>query len=228
MSSPGFAFANPQPSPDNFDEFDPQDVYADSGIQATPITEAIPPSWKTLPVMSLSEVLGASAVAEIQKSKQIVFHAVGDTGGVKEPSHEFAVADAMTGDLGGKTYQSGRPALLYHLGDVVYYFGQERYYYDQFYDPYRDYDAPIFAIPGNHDGVIFPSEPVKYSLEPFYNNFCSQAPAHDPATAATLLVRWREAAREWRIASPNSEMASFHERVRKSGVRFPRFDLRPV
>ena len=181
MSSTGFAFANPQPSPDNFDEFNPQDVYADSSIQATPVTEPIPAPWKTPPVMSLSDVLGASAIAEIQASEQIVFHAAGDTGGIKEPSHQFAVADAMSADIGGKSYASGRPALFYHLGDVVYYFGQERYYYDQFYDPYRDYDAPIFAIPGNHDGVIFSGEPVKYSLEPFYNNFCSRTPSHDPA-----------------------------------------------
>src|SRR5271167_3487025 len=168
MSNSGFAFANPQPSPDNFDEFDPQDVYADSNVQ-------------TPPVMSLTDVLGVSGVQEIQKSGKIVFHSAGDTGGIKEPSHQFAVADAMTDDLGGKKYQSGRPAFFYHLGDVVYYFGQERYYYDQFYDPYRDYDAPIFAIPGNHDGELFPSEPVKYSLEAFYNNFCFKTPSQDPA-----------------------------------------------
>jgi len=181
MSNSGFAFANPQPSPDNFDEFDPQDVYADSKVQTTPVIEAIPVPWKTPPVMSLTDVLGVSGVQEIQKSGKIVFHSAGDTGGIKEPSHQFAVADAMTDDLGGKTYQFGRPAFFYHLGDVVYYFGQERYYYDQFYDPYRDYDAPIFAIPGNHDGELFPSEPVKYSLEAFYNNFCSKTPSQDPA-----------------------------------------------
>jgi hypothetical protein len=181
MSSTGFGFANPQPSPDDFDTFNPQDVYADSGISTTPITEAIPQPWETPPELSLTDILGASAVGQIQQAGQIVFHSAGDTGGVKEPSHQFAVADAMSGDLGGEDYQSGRPAFFYHLGDVVYYFGQERYYYDQFYDPYRDYAAPIFAIPGNHDGVLFSAEPVKYSLEPFYNNFCSRTPSHDPA-----------------------------------------------
>jgi hypothetical protein len=67
------------------------------------------------------------------------------------------------------------------LGDVVYFFGQERYYYDQFYDPYRDYAGPIFGIPGNHDGVLFQGEPVPYSLQPFYENFCSKQPSNDPA-----------------------------------------------
>ena len=131
--------------------------------------------------MALSDVLGPAAVQQIQASGQIVFHSVGDTGGVKEPSHQFAVADCLTDDLSGKDYSSGRPAFFYHLGDVVYFFGQERYYYDQYYDPYRDYAGPIFAIPGNHDGELFPSEPVKYSLQPFYENFCSKTPSKDPA-----------------------------------------------
>jgi len=181
MASPGFAFANPQPSPDDYNEFNPQDVFADSKISTTPVTETIPAPWKTPPVMSLSDVLNAIAIQGIQSAGKIVFHSTGDTGGVKEPSHQFAVADAMANDMGTETYAAGRPAFFYHLGDVVYYFGQERYYYDQFYDPYRDYAGPIFAIPGNHDGVLFKSEPVAFSLAPFYENFCAKAPTSDPS-----------------------------------------------
>ncbi len=176
-----FAFENPKASPDNFDEFNPQDVYADSAVATKPVTEPVPAPWKTPPVLSLADVLGASVVQQIQSAGQIVFHSVGDTGGVKEPSHQFAVADAMAADIGSHTYADGRPAFFYHLGDVVYFFGQERYYYDQFYDPYRDYAGPIFAIPGNHDGVLFSAEPVPYSLAPFVENFCAKAPANDPA-----------------------------------------------
>jgi hypothetical protein len=181
MASPGFAFANPQPSPDNYDEFNPQDVAADSKIVATQVIEAIPAPWRTPPVISLSDVIGASANQQIQAAGKIVFHSAGDTGGIKEPSHQFAVADAMAGDIGTEKYADGRPSFFYHLGDVVYYFGQERYYYDQFYDPYRGYAGPIFAIPGNHDGVLFKSEPVAFSLAPFYENFCSKAPTNDPS-----------------------------------------------
>lgn len=181
MPAPGFAFANPHPSPDNFDTFNPQDVYADSGINTTPVTEPIPAPWKTPSEMSLGDVLGGASIQQIQNSGQIVFHSIGDTGGIKEPSHQFAVADGMTQQLQGKTYASGLPAFCFHLGDVVYYFGQERYYYDQFYDPYRDYNAPIFAVPGNHDGAMFPKEVAKYSLEAFYNNFCSKTPGSDPS-----------------------------------------------
>lgn len=102
MSATGFAFANPQPSPDDFNTFDPQDVYADSGITTTPVTEAIPAPWKNPPVMALADVLGSAVVQQIQKSGEIVFHAAGDTGGIKEPSHQFAVGDALSADIGGK------------------------------------------------------------------------------------------------------------------------------
>jgi hypothetical protein len=115
MASPGFAFANPKPSPDNYDEFNPQDVFADSGIAEIQITEAIPSPWKTPAVMSLSDVLDASVIQQIQAAGKIVLHSVGDTGGVKEPSHQFAVADAMAADIGTETYANGRPAFFYHL-----------------------------------------------------------------------------------------------------------------
>lgn len=107
ISCTGFVFANPQPSPDDFNTFDPQDVYADSAVVAAPVVEAIPAPWKNPPVMALADVLGSAAVQQIQNAGQIVFHSVGDTGGVKEPSHRFAVADAMTDDLTGKDYSSG-------------------------------------------------------------------------------------------------------------------------
>ena len=183
MPASGFAFANPQPSPDNLNTTDPKDAYADdSGVQAAPVTEPIPAPWKTPEEMLLADVLGTQTVQQIQSAGKIVFHSLGDTGGIKEPSHQYAVADAMTKDFDEEAdYKSGRPAFCYHLGDVVYYFGQERYYFDQFYDAYRDYDGPIFAIPGNHDGEMFPKEQAQYSLQAFYNNFCSKAPVKDPA-----------------------------------------------
>jgi len=165
MASNGFAFGDPKPSPDNFDTFNPKDVFADPGIFVQAIPEPIPTPCRTPPVMSLDEVLGKAAVQQIQNSGRIVFHSIGDSGGIKEPAHQFNVSDALTADLSNKGYSNGRPAFLFHLGDVVYYFGQEVYYFDQFYDPYRDYDAPIFAIPGNgHRG---PSPTLYWERRPF-------------------------------------------------------------
>jgi len=180
MPSPGFAFADPRPTPDNYDTFNPKDVFADSGVPVPPPEiEPIPPPTRTPLAMALSDVVGTAATNQIQQSGQIIFHSVGDTGGVKNPAPQFAVADGLISDLAGKDYSKGRPAFLYHLGDVVYYFGQEQYYFDQFYDPYRDYDGPIFAVPGNHDSAIAPSIPVPYSLQPFVDNFCTKTSVHN-------------------------------------------------
>jgi len=75
------------------------------------------------------------------------------------------------------------PAFFFHLGDVVYNFGEAQYYYDQFYEPYRAYDRPIFAIPGNHDGMVFGSSssaPQVPTLTAFLTNFCSATPDSSP------------------------------------------------
>lgn len=174
----GFVFADPKPTPDDYSNFSKAQTDADANAKTSSSLEPFP----TTPqpgAMNLTQVLGASTVAQINSANNIVFHCVGDTGGVKEPSKQFAVADTMTSDLDGKTYQTGRPAFFYHLGDVVYYLGQEQYYYDQFYDPYRDYDAPIIAIPGNHDGMISPSIKGMKTLGGFLDNFCTTKSTHN-------------------------------------------------
>ena len=71
------------------------------------------------------------------------------------------------------------PAFLYHLGDVVYYDGEHGSYYQQFYEPYLHYPAPIFAIPGNHDTDVG-VPPNHTALEPFMANFCDTTPEHLP------------------------------------------------
>ena len=60
------------------------------------------------------------------------------------------------------------------------------FYYDQFYDPYRDYPAPIFAIPGNHDGMVAPNSSA-VTLDAFRSNFCTAgAPPHRTPEAGEL------------------------------------------
>ena len=100
-----------------------------------------------------------------------MFHSVGDTGSVVGPTTQSLVADKMVSDF-TEPDAADVPSFFFHLGDVVYYFGESTYYYDQFYEPYRDYPAPILAIPGNHDGVVYASDPEP-SLSAFLRNFCS-------------------------------------------------------
>jgi hypothetical protein len=132
-----------------------------------------PPDPKNL-LMSLADAFGstgAAKVAAIAASGQIVFHCVGDTGSTKGPATIEEVADKMCADM-QEADPADVPSFFYHLGDVVYDFGQDDYYYDQFFDPYRNYNAPIFAIPGNHDGEVYPADPSG-SLQAFQKVFCS-------------------------------------------------------
>jgi Calcineurin-like phosphoesterase len=166
------AFGDPDLTPDNFSSFSKREITADAAEKGLEQLEPIPPARSTAP-MDLASVIGSSATQTIQASGKITFHTVGDTGGVHSPRFQFAVADAMTNDSGTGA------AFWYHLGDVVYYFGQQQYYFEQFYDPYRDYNAPIFAIPGNHDGVVYKGETAS-SLSAFLANFCTPQPTQTP------------------------------------------------
>ena len=165
------AFGDADLTPDNFSSFSKQEISADTVAQGIAQLEPIPAARSTTP-MDLAAVIGSATAQMIQDSGKIVFHTVGDTGGIHSPQFQFAVADAMAADS-----KSGA-AFWYHLGDVVYYFGQDQYYFSQFYDPYRNYNAPIFAIPGNHDGALFKGDTAK-SLDAFVANFCTSQPAHN-------------------------------------------------
>ncbi len=174
--TPTRAFGDPDMTPDNFSSFSKKEVLADAADKELAQLQPIPAARSTTPV-DLANVIGTAAVAAIQKAGKIVFHTVGDTGGIMKPQFQFAVADAMALDTASAAAKGA--SFWYHLGDVVYYFGQDQYYFEQFYDPYRNYNAPIFAIPGNHDGVLFSGEAAK-SLDAFVANFCSSAPANSP------------------------------------------------
>jgi hypothetical protein len=121
---------------------------------------------------------GPEIVQRIKKAGKLIFHCAGDTGASSQGkyNHELSVADQMTADCRGAN-EDNRPHFLYHLGDVVYSFGESRYYYDQFYEPFRDYPGPIFAVPGNHDSFVLPGTPAgETPLEIFKRNFCAQQP----------------------------------------------------
>jgi hypothetical protein len=173
-------FAQPTPSPDPTGFKDPvtdrkePDV---AGVQSVPK----PVGSAVEPILTLETVYGdqgATATETIQQSGQIVFHCVGDTGSVDGPATQSLVADKMVSDF-TEANAADVPSFFYHLGDVVYYFGEATYYYDQFYEPYRLYPAPIIAIPGNHDGIIYPADPTS-TLQAFLANFCAATPAPSP------------------------------------------------
>jgi hypothetical protein len=88
------------------------------------------------------------------------------------PGDMALVTDRMTQEF--REYEGTvKPSFLFHLGDVIYMFGEAKYYYDQFYVPYRQYPAPIFAVAGNHDGMVVPGT-GSATLAAFIENFCAE------------------------------------------------------
>src|SRR6476469_4422401 len=85
--------------------------------------------------LALDTVVPAARIAAIQSAGRLVFHATGDTGGVKEPGPQLVVASHMVDDC-LVADPGDRPAFFYHLGDVVYFYGAAEEYYPQFFDPY--------------------------------------------------------------------------------------------
>src|SRR5258708_11363348 len=75
-----------------------------------------------------------------------------------------------------------RSQFFYHLGDVVYWNGISYHYPEQFYEPYKHYPVPIFAIAGNHDGDTKVQKGDEADPEPtltgFMDNFCASQPTY--------------------------------------------------
>jgi hypothetical protein len=180
-------FAQPQPSPDPTGFKNP---VTDQSDQELANVEAVPQpvGGAAEPILTLAQVYGSAGAAKtkaIEQAGQIVFHSVGDTGSAEGPTTQSLVADKMVSDF-TEANTADIPSFFYHLGDLVYYFGEATYYYDQFYEPYRSYPAPIVAIPGNHDGVVYAADPAA-TLAAFLANFC--APNFAPSPDAGGLAR---------------------------------------
>ena len=149
--------------------------------------------------MSLDTILSPDAMASIVKSGTLVFHSVGDTGGVNTPTQIENVESYMEMDFSGDVSQ--HPSFFYHLGDVVYYDGELSNYYPEFYEPYITYPAPIMAIPGNHDGDMDP-QTGETSLEGFVRNFCTQVPTRTPEAQDAPRMTMTQPNVYWTLLTP--------------------------
>jgi hypothetical protein len=127
------------------------------------------------PQLTLEEVFGGDteSIQRITDAGQLVFHATGDCGSTRGPRTQNEVVDKMIGDF-QENDAKDVPQFNFLLGDIVYSFGEAQYYYDQFYEPYRNYPAPIFAAAGNHDGMVSPLANAT-TLAAFLRNFCSES-----------------------------------------------------
>ena len=76
---------------------------------------------------------------------KLVFHSVGDTGGVKNADYQAAVAAQMKDDL--NQADNEKPRFFYHLGDVVYTTGRFRTTTISFTSPTITTTRPFFPFP---------------------------------------------------------------------------------
>ncbi|MHB1568045.1 MAG: metallophosphoesterase family protein [Solirubrobacteraceae bacterium] len=109
----------------------------------------------------------------IADATPLTFLAFGDSGGVKDPHPQAHVAEAM------RSHPGTAPDFLYHVGDLVYFHGDEIDYASQFYEPYAHLNHAIIGIPGNHDGDNS-DDPSVPSLSAWMANLCSREPALPP------------------------------------------------
>lgn len=107
----------------------------------------------------------------IEDASPITFLVIGDHGGILDPDPQNAVSNAMQ----ARAPSDPRPAFLYSVGDVVYFYGDQSKYLPQFYEAYAHLQLPIVAIPGNHDGDTG-DDPSRKPLDAFMANFCAPAP----------------------------------------------------
>jgi len=164
--------------------------------------------------LDIATVIGADAATAIEQAGTLVFHAVGDSGGVNSPQPQQIVADWMDNDL---TTLHPAPTFFYHLGDVVYFDGERNQYYPQFYEPYLHYQAPIFAIPGNHDGDLG-IPPVGTSLEGFMVNFCATAAAVTPDAKDVSRPAMTQPNCYWTLTTPLVTIVGLYTNCPEHGV----------
>src|SRR5215469_331536 len=180
LGHPVFAQPEPTQDPQQFRVKHPSDASAYKEIDQLNREHKIaplsfpPPRGGVEPRLTLEEVLGGNTAAmkKITSGGQLVFHATGDCGSTRGPKTQNEVTDKMVSDF-HECDSREVPQFNFLLGDIVYSFGETQYYYDQFYEPYRDYPAPILAAAGNHDGMISPLHGAK-SLEAYLRNFCAE------------------------------------------------------
>jgi hypothetical protein len=135
------------------------------------------------------------------------FLLVGDTG--EQDASQYAVAPYLTGDDVGSCLEQRAPEFLVIVSDVIYPAGDVNEYVNGFYIPYRRFEKPIYALPGNHDWYD--------GLDGFMYHFCGAEPLPlesfrsteiRPATRLANLL-WRRSARpererlsKWRDSRP--------------------------
>ncbi|WP_256012266.1 metallophosphoesterase family protein [Desertivirga xinjiangensis] len=151
--------------------------------------------------------------------QKLVFHMVGDTGGILNPDFQSKVAAEMSRQFNIANVAHDSPQFLYHLGDIVYHHGEAEHYYQQFFAPYRQYPAPVFAIAGNHDSDINPDNKIPYqSLDAFIAVFCDTASRKINFCGDTGWKSMVQPNVYWTLQTPLANIIGLYSNTPKYGV----------
>jgi hypothetical protein len=150
----------------------------------------------------------------IAQANAMTFHVVGDSGGVQDGEFQTNVAEQMIDHLNNG--KAPKPLFCYHVGDVVYFTGMHDDYYAQFYEPYAHYEAPIFAIPGNHDGEV--DDPTaQTSLDGWVDYFMQAHPDVDPISKDAPRVQMSLPNVYWTLQTPMATIVGMYTNVPEGG-----------
>jgi len=151
-------------------------------------------------------------------AEKMVFHMVGDTGSLHGGNFQRVVAGEMRRQYQEAPALEDKPQFLFHLGDVVYSYGEAANYYPQFFDPYRDYPGPVFAIPGNHDGDINQSATPYNSLDAFMKVFCDVESRPVPFSGDVNRKSMIQPTVYWTLETPLANIIGLYGNVTKFGM----------
>ncbi|MEA2260919.1 MAG: acid phosphatase type 7 [Acidobacteriaceae bacterium] len=150
----------------------------------------------------------------LKAAKKMVFHVLGDSGGIVDGEYQNHVVAQMISQLVPGDPSS--PQFCYHVGDVVYFTGSHDDYYAQFYEPYSHYTPPILSIPGNHDGEV-DNPALQTSLDGWVDYFMQAHPDVDPISKDAPRVGLNLPNPYWTLTTPFATFIGMYSNVPEGG-----------
>jgi len=192
-------------------------VFLNHLLDDSHVVKPLPHPTGTYPYrLNIREVLGD--VSWFLKQR-MSFHMVGDTGSVRHSAFQSRIASELAQQAGENPSASEKPAFLFHLGDIVYNHGEASEYPKQFFAPYEDYPAPIFAIAGNHDGDINPASDLVYqSLDTFMDVFCDTYRRKIMFAGGSKRLSMIQPNVYWTLQTPLANFIGLYANVTKHGT----------
>jgi acid phosphatase type 7 len=194
-------------------------IMPDTSFYPKAVFQPLPAPTGKLPYhLNINQVISKQAFDSITSSKKMIFHLTADVGGVQNPQDQVLVSEHMATQF-DMTKPELNPLFLYVAGDLVYYYGKLSEYNMQFFEPYKFYPAPIFAIPGNHDGDVDPTDISKpKSLDAFVKMLCATHAVVSPEAGDTIRTTMIQPNVYWTLVTPVANIIGLYTNVPEGGV----------